>query len=234
MAVFRRYLVVCFSVIALSVVTPVHGAVLMSDEVSVLVAEDKTTESDCQLWVSTPTNVQPCPAGTVIMVRATTLSEVKQKKLQHYVVRSSNDDVAEKKLVASMPKPQQSLRVVALSSCSTGNKSFGANYLVEPSNPSSKRVYTEVQYRVIYDNIYGCIVDSVKDRARVSAGEWKWLQTCVRGVDSQCTARGDTMITAFSLYKPANFTSVPGSYYAHISDRPNLFAGRPYVQVTWS
>lgn len=171
-----------------------------------------------------------------MLARETTLAEARRLGITQYAVVTGNakqDAKMEQSLVAKVPlKRNQAFSTLA--TCATGTKSLGGDYLVDPNNGSSTRVYFSATYQVTYDQYNQCIVTNVQDKSKVSFGTWTWLKTCVRDVDSSCTTRNVTMTTNWSGVYGSIYNSVPGSIYAHISDRPCALCGRPYTRRTFT
>lgn len=77
-----------------------------SPDTPVLVAEDKSSGSNCLMQAETPESCYPCPAGTLIAVRKTTLAEVANLKQAHYVEVLDKDSLTSEQVLDS-PQVQQ-------------------------------------------------------------------------------------------------------------------------------
>ncbi len=209
---------------------------LINDKVSVIVAEDKTQAADCHFWEDTPANLYPCPAGSVVFVRETTMGDVRTNGIKHYHPSTGNakkDEEIAKMLVSEVVAATKgeinkgSLPASVQQSCQSGARTIGGDYLVDPNNANSTRGFFEVTYGVDFQ----CNVFNISDRSRVNAGTWMWLQSCIRSRNI-CVDRNITMTPNFTGFQPIVFGTQVGDIYTHISNRPCFLCGRPYTNRT--
>jgi hypothetical protein len=101
-----------FFLVGLTLVLGSHAVAQMSsanpkpnDTTWVVVAEDRTSEADCKVWIDSPANEQACDPGSVIVARRTTYREVEQNRTADYAVLTGDkqkDVHIERELVAKV------------------------------------------------------------------------------------------------------------------------------------
>ena len=223
-----------------------------SKPVRVLVAEDKTKEAECKQWYDSPDKLQPCPAGSVVFTRETTLDEVKARNIYVYVELADGQVVTEQiksDLVKRIPlgtQPASLSRTPArtttqqadapagtTATCLAQNgRSMGSNYLVDPNNANSTRVSFQVKYNVLSN----CNVTSVIARSMVSTGQWQWKYSCLRDLGTNCQDHYVWMVTAWPSQweNESVYGSSVGAAYAHVSASPCTFCGDPYTRIRFT
>jgi hypothetical protein len=214
----------------------------LSDVTPVIIAEDKTKESDCKSFVGSPQNEQPCKPGSVIFARQTTYSEVKARGINKYSILTNNAKMNEQlqdklvadardALVGSSPDAQgtslnESFHPQAV--CTQKGFWVGSNYLSNPNNAASTRIFWEMKYTRQAD----CRITQIVDRGKVSQLTYVWWRSCVN-TGADCTNRSIIMDAIDWKPRPPAwqgmaFDSFFGREYWHISDKACTLCGQPY------
>lgn len=171
--------------------TPTSSASSKPDDTTrVVVAEDRTSEADCKVWIDSPTNEAACSPGSVIVARRTTYGEVKQTESAHYAFLTGDqqhDVDIERELVARV-STQIHGQQIQPTACTEGWPGVIGSYLSVPSNPNSTRITYELKYHRRVD----CVIDFISDRARTSGPTLGWQVSCVNK-SQDCTQRGVVM-----------------------------------------
>lgn len=199
------------------------------NETPVVVAEDKTVEADCKVWVDSPANERPCEPGSVIFARHTTYGEVKKAGITDYAVLTG-DAEEDRRLqdllvskVSQRIKERKTNSVQTMANCWWHWKTIGGSYLSIPSDPNSTRMFYQVSYQVWDD----CIITGVSDQSRTSGPVMNWLQSCSRGT-AECVGRNGMAVNGnWTAWQPMLDTAV-GAEYRHLSASPCWYCGMPY------
>ncbi len=197
----------------------------IKDSTPVVVAEDKTQEVDCQIWVDTENNINACPGGSVIFTREAVYREVREKGITYFAVLTGNtnrDDKVTDELAFRARSELAPSSASLLAACNPVNgKQIGGSYLSRPSDANSTRIFYEVRYNV--DS--ACNVTNVSDRTRSGGEIFTWVRSCTGGQGS-CTDHGITFDAVWTGWRGA-INSRIDAQYTHTS-YVNFITGRPY------
>ncbi|HEX6290219.1 MAG TPA: hypothetical protein VFZ66_13585 [Herpetosiphonaceae bacterium] len=188
----------------------------------VVVAEDKTVESQGMVWDAVPHNQRPCPPGSVIFTREMTYGEAQQARIQHYGVLTRNparDRDAVAHLAASVRREQQQTRAYAVRPAATCSLYYGrlkgGSYLSDPNNVNSIRI----SYEVAYDIFATCEIRNMRNRAKISATSgvtWERIDSVVNNVITQSRGYNLPLTDNYAAWYPG-LNAMVGNTYAHVS-----------------
>jgi hypothetical protein len=134
---------------------------LSSVRARVVIAEDRTVVSQCMRWINTPTNMTPCPLGTIIVSRETTYAEVQRRGITTYAVLTGNpivDDRIHNELVMLVHKAVSPALPPSLQACTPSSVTTISTSAV---TAGGNRFNEEVSYALQST----CAVTNVVDRA---------------------------------------------------------------------
>jgi hypothetical protein len=158
---------------------------------------------------------------------------VKRLGIKYYALATGDeqqDAVIEVELVTKARQaivPDQPISAQA--ACTARPNNLGGDYLVNPNDANSTRVFFTVTYTVHAN----CAVTDIETTSQVSKGVWNWLYSCVRGLGNSCTNHNIQMDINPSPKQRETWPSEVGARYAHVSERPAWNLGRPYTERTF-
>lgn len=197
----------------------------ITDTTPVVVAEDKTLEVDCQFWVGSEDNLDPCLAGSVIFTRETLYSEVRERGITYFDVLTGDpkkDDKITDNLAFRARKDMAPSMLGTMATCTpVSGRRMGGRYHIKPGDTTSPRIYYEVQYDVSAT----CNVSLVSDRTKSDGARYTWVKSCTGG-QALCTDEGIQFDGAWTAFK-WKLDTVIGAQYTHISYIDFLTA-KPY------
>lgn len=154
------------------------------DWTPVVVVEDQGAALGCLQWVDSPANAKPCPAGSLLVSRQTTYTEVKRAHIRDYTVLTGDpqrDAQLARQLADALHRQTAGRVQPQMIAGDCGRTSYaktigGLYYLDKPV--SVMRVFYQVRYTVTPS----CAVVNVSDRAYVTpVPRVQWTQTVTGG-----------------------------------------------------
>ncbi len=176
----------------------------------VIAVFDATTQSQCTAWRHTPSNVVPCPAGSVIYATSTTLAAA-QAAHHDYVVITSDPAAVTRDVDAKVHQIQQSAAPASVTplTCLSGPFQDGGSYY---DGGQGNKLSFQVKFTAGGGGGGSpCTVSGIQDREIDSASydRWAYMQVGSDQGTRWCSLLSTSNWTGWNTFAPTkNYNSL--------------------------